>query len=226
MSHKLAWPLLPIAAIFLAGCTLVPSPRATTTPPESPTPTNTPTSPSPAPSPTPTLSGSACSPAPLLAPTMAPNPGVNGIDRTTGLHVTGHPVALDPATYRLLVNGLVDHPLSFTYNELRCMPKVSARLDLVCPGVFEDAATWTGVPLNYILGLAGVQSTARIIRLVAADKYESQLYLEDALKPANFLAYEMNGQPLPILHGFPLRAVFPGMQGNRWVKWLLEIRVE
>jgi sulfite oxidase len=45
-------------------------------------------------------------------------------------------------------------------------------------------------------------------------------------KAANFLAYEMNGQPLPVLHGFPLRAVFPGVVGNKWVKWLLEIRVE
>ena len=94
------------------------------------------------------------------------------------------------------------------------------------PGVFEDVGTWSGVPLKYILGLAGVQSTAKVIRLVAADKYESQIYLQDALKVGNFLAYEMKGQPLPVLHGFPLRAVFPGMTGNRWVKGLLEIRVE
>jgi DMSO/TMAO reductase YedYZ molybdopterin-dependent catalytic subunit len=157
---------------------------------------------------------------------MAPNPGSNALDRTTGLHVTGHPVLIDIVNYRLLVTGLVDHPLSLSYDELRCMPKVTARLDLVCPGVFEDVGTWSGVPLKYILGLAGVQSAAKVIRLVAADKYESQIYLQDALKAGNFLAYELKGQPLPVLHGFPLRAVFPGMPGSRWVKWLLEIRVE
>ena len=47
-----------------------------------------------------------------------------------------------------------------------------------------------------------------------------------SLKAGNFLAYEMKGHPLPMQHGFPQQAVFPGMPGGRWVKWLLEIRVE
>ncbi len=173
-----------------------------------------------------TPSSAPCSLSLVVVPTMAPNPGSNALDRTTGLHVTGHPVLIDIVNYRLLVIGLVDHPLSLSYDDLRCMPKVTARLDLVCPGVFEDVGTWSGVPIKYILGLAGLQSTAKVIRLVAADKYESQIYLQDALKAGNFLAYELKGQPLPVLHGFPLRAVFPGMPGSRWVKWLLEIRVE
>jgi DMSO/TMAO reductase YedYZ molybdopterin-dependent catalytic subunit len=220
------WSILLVTAFFLAACagqTAIPTSTASLTPTLLPTATPTITPP---PTSSPTLLAAACNPLPIVVPTLAPNPGGNRLDRVSGLHVTGHPVALDLTSYRLVVSGLVDTPLSLSYDELRCMPRVTARLDLVCPGVFEDAATWSGVPLNYILGLAGVQSEAKTIRMLAADKYESDMYLEDALKPANFLAYEMNGQPLPVLHGFPLRAVFPGVVGNKWVKWLLEIRVE
>ena len=240
--RKNACSILLIVGIFLAGCAGQPASRTPTGPLSAPpvtvaargtstaSPTLTRTTAT-----TPTVESStsqgapssgACNLSPVVVPTMAPNPGSNALDRTTGLHMTGHPVIINVASYRLLVTGLVDHPLSLSYDDLRCMPKVTARLDLVCPGVFEDVGTWSGVPLKYILDLAGLQSTAKVVRLVAADKYESQIYLQDALKAGNFLAYEMKGQPLPILHGFPLRAVFPGMPGSRWVKWLLEIRVE
>jgi DMSO/TMAO reductase YedYZ molybdopterin-dependent catalytic subunit len=169
---------------------------------------------------------SSCGQSAIIEPTMAPNPGMNALDKTTGLHVTGHAMSIDLATYRLKVSGLVDHPLSLSYNTLRCMPKVTARLDLVCPAIFEDGATWSGVPLEYILKLAGIQNGANVITLVAADGYESQVYIQTALEDKNFLAYEWNGQPVPVLHGFPLRAVFPGLPGSNWVKWLLEIKVE
>jgi len=167
-----------------------------------------------------------CQLAPIVAPTMAPNPGYTELDRSTGLHMTGSPKIIDLATYRLKVTGLVDHPLNLSYDDLRCMPKVTASPTLVCPGVFEDEATWSGVPLGYVLGLAGVQSEAAWIAMVAADNYTARMELKDALKDGNFLAYEWDGQPLPILHGFPVRAVFSSMPGGRWIKWLLEIRVE
>ena len=169
---------------------------------------------------------SSCQLTPIVAPTMAPNPGYTELDRSTGLHVTGSPKTIDLATYRLKVTGLVDQPLSLSYDDLRCMPKVTANLILSCPGVFEDEATWSGVPLSYVLGLAGMQSEATWIAMVAADNYTTHMELKDALKDGNFLAYEWDGQPLPVLHGFPVRAVFSSMPGGRWVKWLLEIRVE
>jgi DMSO/TMAO reductase YedYZ molybdopterin-dependent catalytic subunit len=49
--------------------------------------------------------------------------------------------------------------------------------------------------------------------------------LEDARDESNFLAYEWEGEPVPVLHGFPVRAVFPALNGNKWVKWLIEIEV-
>jgi DMSO/TMAO reductase YedYZ molybdopterin-dependent catalytic subunit len=156
-------------------------------------------------------------------PTEIPPP--NELDPETGLHMTGLPQRIDLATYRLTVTGLVNHPLNLTYNDLRCMRKVTDNPDLVCPGVFTDYAKWTGVSIKDILELAGVQQGATQLTLVSADGYEVTLPLETANADGNFLAYEVNGETLPVLHGFPLRAVFSGMWGSYWVKWLVEIKI-
>ncbi len=167
-----------------------------------------------------------CDLTPVAQPTMpAEIPGYVQQDPATGLHMTGRPQLIELATYRLQVTGLVDRPLSLTYDELRCMPKVVQECKLVCPGFFQDIATWGGVPLNYVLGLAGVQPDAQYILMVSADGYWTSLPLGDALAQENFLAYEQTGKPLPVLHGFPVRAVLPLQPGGKWVKWLVEIQV-
>ena len=76
-----------------------------------------------------------------------------------------------------------------------------------------------------MLELAGVQEGASRIRLVSADKYSSSVSLEEALSENNFLAYEWEGEPIPILHGFPVRAMFPELLGDNWAKWLIKIEV-
>ncbi len=75
-------------------------------------------------------------------PTPAEIPGYTELDPTTGLHVTGTMQLIDVAGYRLEVTGKVNNPLSLTYDELRCMPRTAARPKLLCPGFFEDTASW------------------------------------------------------------------------------------
>ena len=167
-----------------------------------------------------------CSVPPVLVPTPAADPGYTRLDPSTGLHVTGKMQLLDLATYRLRVTGLVEHPLELTYDQIRCLPKVQARPLLVCPGFFEDDATWAGTPIADVLDLAGVQTGAQRVGFISADGYKTSLSLEKAFDRTNFLAYEWQGEPLPRLHGFPLRVVIPTAQGNQWTKWLVEMRVE
>jgi DMSO/TMAO reductase YedYZ molybdopterin-dependent catalytic subunit len=163
----------------------------------------------------------------ILIPTAAPVPrGLNGIDSTTGLHMTGEVNVIDLASYRLTVTGLVDQPLELSYDDIRCLPKVKVSCDLVCPGVFIDQATWAGAPIESVLALAGIQKGAKTLRLESADGYYARVDIDTALQAQAFLAYELEGQTLPILHGFPIRAVIPGVDGNRWVKWLVKIAVE
>lgn len=166
-----------------------------------------------------------CALPPIVAPTPGHYPGYAGLDSPTGLHVTGRMQLLDLDTYRLRVTGMVERQLELTYDQIRCLPRVEASPELVCPGLFVDHATWAGAPIADVLDLAGVQDGARSVEFVSADGYTTRLELEQALDRANFLAYEWEGQPLPRLHGFPLRVVIPGAQGSQWTKWIVEIVV-
>jgi DMSO/TMAO reductase YedYZ molybdopterin-dependent catalytic subunit len=217
---------LTAAVVLLGGCgsLAVPTPLAPAT--QTPVPTKkTPSPPAPTPSPTTARLLDSCDLPPVVAPTPAPDPGYARLDPSTGLHVTGKTQILDLDTYRLKVQGLVDRPLALTYDQIRCLPRVEAAPDLICPGVFIDHARWAGTPIAEILALAGVQGDASEVQFVSADGYTRLLSLQTALDPANFLAYEWNGEPLPRLHGFPLRVVIPEGMGNQWVKWVIEINV-
>lgn len=208
--------------LFLSGCAADPaSPTPTAT--ASRLPTTTPTTAA-----TPSQAANqACNPQPIVVPTRPPiTPQTNQLDATSGMHMTGTVQQLDLATYRLKVSGKVDHPLSLTLDELRCLPKVTASPVLACGDIFKDVVSWSGVPIQEVLKLAGVQAGAKTIILSGADGYTASLALEDALKPQNYLAYEWEGQPVPILHGFPVRAVFPDFGGWAWVKWLVGIEVK
>ena len=170
--------------------------------------------------------GAACLLAPLaMPPTPKEIPGYAQLDTTTGLHVTGTMKEIDVTQYRLEVIGKVARPLRLTYEEIRCMPRIEARPTLVCPGFFTDVATWAGTPLKYIVDLAGPQEGAKKLRLTGADDHSATLSLQEATMPGNFLAYEWEGKALPRLHGFPIRAVFPGRDGNQWVKWVIKIEL-
>ena len=153
-------------------------------------------------------------------------PGYAQLDEATGLHMTGKVQEIDLDTYRLKVTGLVDYPLTFTYDQLRCMPKITTTARLICPGYFEDESTWSGAPLSFIFELVGIQENAKEMVLVSADGYQAYVPIEDALTEGNMIAYEMLGEPLPILHGFPVRAVLPLTIGGKWIKWLIEIRIQ
>jgi DMSO/TMAO reductase YedYZ molybdopterin-dependent catalytic subunit len=164
-----------------------------------------------------------------LEPVVVPTPyaetmGYVQLDPSTGLHFTGTAQQIDLQSYRLKVSGKVDRPLSLSYNDLRCLPKVETRAILECPGFFVDEATWAGAPIREVLALAGVQEGATKLQMVGADGYSRSVPISEELETA-FLAYEWEGEPLPILHGFPVRVVLPGASGGSWVKWLVEIRV-
>ena len=210
----LLW-VIPALVAALVGCTAQP-PSAV---PPSEVATSTPRAVETA---TPTV----CVLLPVVAPTPpAEVPGYTELDPDTGLHMTGKPQHIDLENYRLQVTGKVDHPLSLTYDDLRCLLKVQATATLTCPGFFVDEATWAGTPMRDILALAGVQEGVFGLRLIGADGYSTSVPLNTALSETSLLAYEWAREPLPILHGFPVRAVLPGEPGSSWAKWLIEIKV-
>jgi DMSO/TMAO reductase YedYZ molybdopterin-dependent catalytic subunit len=164
-----------------------------------------------------------------------------------------HAPSIGPDSYQLTVGGLVERTLSLSMRELRAMRSRSLIVTLECAGNgrtrFDpplggekwdlgavSTAEWTGVPLAELLESAGVRTNACEVIFRAADggmvdghaqpiRFERSLRLDDAHLPAALLAYAMNGEPLPIQHGYPLRLIVPNWYAVTSVKWLTEIEL-
>jgi DMSO/TMAO reductase YedYZ molybdopterin-dependent catalytic subunit len=144
-----------------------------------------------------------------------------------GLHLTGVAPQVDIEQYRLVVDGLVEKPLALTYESLLSYPYVTEVVLLICPGFFVDNAQWTGLPVSALLGEAGVKPGASgvIFHDLSSYSYTQILTLETVQEPGVFLAYKVNGEVLPVEHGYPLRLVVKGRHGSAWVKWVGRIEV-
>jgi DMSO/TMAO reductase YedYZ molybdopterin-dependent catalytic subunit len=149
------------------------------------------------------------------------------INATEDLHLTGSPPEeVDIAAYRLEVAGLVDSPLSLTYEDILAYPAATEVLLLICPGVFQDNAEWTGVPVWRLLEDAGLKAEAAKV-VFHADSYTATLPLDEInANDSIFLAHTVNGETLPLEHGYPLRLVAKDRFGYDWVKWVERLVVE
>ena len=148
------------------------------------------------------------------------------ITATEDLNLTGiPPEEIDIAEYRLTVDGLVERPLALSYDEILAYPTVTKVVLLICPGVFEDNAEWTGVPVATLLAEAGVKPEATEVTFRDFGNYTKTLPLEVAQQEGVFLAHSVNGEVLPLEHGYPLRLVAEGRYGSDWVKWVKHIEV-
>ena len=163
----------------------------------------------------------------------APVPGSTGtanyslpITPIDKLGITGMPQDVDINEYRLTVSGLVEKPLSLTYEDILAYPSITEIGVIDCTGFFLDIAEWTGVPMATILEEAGLKAEASKVIFIALDGYKQELTLEHIDEYGVFLAYIVNGETLPREHGYPLRVVDNGSVGYAWVKWLGEIKVE
>jgi DMSO/TMAO reductase YedYZ molybdopterin-dependent catalytic subunit len=161
------------------------------------------------------------------APQSATTPSITPAEITPAQTTTVvSPKETSLADYRLVVDGLVDNPLSLTYDSLLRYPAVSEKLWLVCPGSFETTNEWTGVPVSLILDQAGVRTEASKIEFSANDGYSSELSIKDARKEGSFLAYYVEGKVLPEADGYPLRLVVKDQIGAVWVRYLTHIEVK
>jgi len=159
-----------------------------------------------------------------------PEAALRAITPTGDFYLTssrGEP-AVDAMKWSLTIDGLVGQPLRFNYDEIRRLAPYETHLTLECisnpvGGGFIGNAIWKGTLLRPLLELAGVRANARYAVLYAADGYTTGHTVERILRPDNFLAWEMNGGPLPRIHGFPLRIFLPGKYGMKMPKWLTRI---
>src|SRR5437867_39618 len=137
---------------------------------------------------------------------------------------------VDEKTWKLTVKGLVENPLTVTYNQIKAMPSVEQYATLECVsnkigGDLISTALWKGIRLKDLLGRAKVQAGAKYIAFRCSDGYDVGIPLEKGLMDGAILAYEMNLAPLTTKHGFPVRAIVPGLYGMMNPKWITEIEL-
>jgi sulfite oxidase len=158
---------------------------------------------------------------------------------------------IDPAAWRLRVEGLVERRLELSLPQLQAYPRRDLPVVLECAGHRRSElrpqpaglpweagavseADWSGTSLADILGDAGVREGRFVVLEGAVEgpfrehgnvTFARALPIDKALDPDTLLAWEMNGEPLPLAHGAPVRAVVPGWYATDSVKWLTRITV-
>jgi DMSO/TMAO reductase YedYZ molybdopterin-dependent catalytic subunit len=139
---------------------------------------------------------------------------------------------VDIGNWKCTIDGLVDRPFSFTYDDLLAMPRVERIITLCCVsnevgGEYIGNAVWQGVSLRDLLDRAGVQSSAEQVFSTSLDGWTSGFPVDAAVDGRDALvAFGMNGAPLPLEHGYPARLVVPGLYGYvSATKWLSRIEL-
>ena len=148
--------------------------------------------------------------------------------------------------WRLHIGGLVERPISLTLEQIHARPRQEVTCTLECGGNHGfnwftggiGNARWAGTPLAQLLRDAGIKKDGIDVVFFGSDEgdeevrdiklkqnFSRSMSVEEALAPSNLLCYEMNGELLPPLHGFPLRLIAPGWYGVANVKWLKRIEV-
>lgn len=153
---------------------------------------------------------------------------------------------IDPDQYQLRITGMVDKPVQMSLSDLKRRPKVEIEAGFECggnsAGLFNGLignARWGGVSVADLLRDAGIRSAGIEVVFYGTDKgmenirdtdveqnFGRSMHVDDALRPEVMLAYEMNGEPLNLYHGAPIRLLVPGWYGVANVKWLNQIHVQ
>lgn len=164
---------------------------------------------------------------PGISPLFTPNADFYRVD--TALTAP----SVDPDTWRLVIDGMVDQRVELTFDDLVGMGLDEYAITLTCVsnevgGELLGNATWLGVPIREVLKLAGPKSGADMVLSRSVDGFTASTPLESLTDDGldAILAVGMNGEPLPLEHGFPVRMVVPGLYGYvSATKWLSELKV-
>lgn len=130
---------------------------------------------------------------------------------------------LDPQQFRLTVDGAVNHPLSLDLDAIYKLPLTSMVIRHVCVEGWAAIVQWGGVRLRELVQLAQPKPEARYVYFESADGYYGSWDLASALHPQTLLAYQKNGEPLPVENGAPLRLASPIKLGYKQSKWVTRV---
>jgi DMSO/TMAO reductase YedYZ molybdopterin-dependent catalytic subunit len=167
--------------------------------------------------------GAASQPAPGTRPELTP------LDEYYRIDINLTPLVIREDTWRLRVEGLVNTPKAYALGDLRAYEPAHQFITIACisntvGGPLTSTTRWTGVPVRRLLNDWGVQDTATHLRVSSADGFFEYVSLEDIRNDERImLAYDWDGVPLRVRHGFPLRIYIPDVYGMKQPKWIESI---
>ena len=150
--------------------------------------------------------------------TIAANPFANEVSAPTeafARHQAEH-----FANWKLDVRGLVDRPVPLSVEALRSMEVRSQVTAVTCEEGWSYVAEWTGTPLSAVLRACGIRPSAKYVVYFAADGWMDSIDIDEAMHPQTLVAWGMNGSPLPVPFGGPLRMRVPRQLGYKSVKFI------
>lgn len=132
--------------------------------------------------------------------------------------------------WRLEIAGHVNSPQTYSFDDLQGFEQVDQETTLMCisnrigAGLFSNA-NWRGVRMRDLIEASGLKDGAYEVVLHGADAYSDTFDIEKAMSDETLVVYEINGEPLPRKHGYPVRVIVPGRYGEKNVKWVTRIDV-
>ncbi len=201
-------------ALALWGLSNWPQPQQEPTVAQQPQPANLPTPPP--------------APAGRIEPAPGTRPEVTANDKFYRVDINLIPPRVDGNSWRLVATGLFTKPRQFSLADLAAYPAVTMPVTLSCisnliGGDLISNGYWTGLRLRDLLADLGLQPTARELHLRSADNFYESVVMSDMMDERTLLVYGMNGQTLPVEHGYPLRIIIPDRYGMKQPKWIVSI---
>ncbi len=150
----------------------------------------------------------------------------NNADFYTVSYREGNPAM--PNDWKLQVVGNVDKPMTLTLDDIKKMPAITEMRTMECisnpaGGPLISNANWKAIKMADLMNTVGVKPNTLEIKVDSFDGFHTSIPLDLAMHEHALLAYEMNGEPLPIEHGKPLRCLWPGRYGMKQPKWIQKI---
>lgn len=189
---------------------------------------------------TPDVALTAATPAtsPTITTTVAPReripvapgtrPEITANENFYRIDINTTPPVIERDTWQLEVAGLFDQTEPLSLDDLMAMPAVTQPLTLSCisnriGGDLISASEWTGVRLRDLVAQLGMQRATQELAIEAVDGFYESVTMRDIMDPRTLLVYGMNGETLPVEHGFPLRIYIPNRYGMKQPKWITRI---